>query len=181
MEQICMLGRWFHPDHTFRSKQISSALHHKIHPPNQSGDLAPKPDNNSTYNGYKWGQIGKPNRLATNRDHRSRCSTPTQLDVLYLNRSPKSTAIPLQKHGTTPNTTFKILKSRKSMPLCMPGRLDRDNSSDTRNIARICRAKITTSSTGPGPGLKSASPAGISRIELERSHKLRRDYLEAAS
>ena len=59
--------------------------------------------------------------------------------MLYLNRSPKSTAIPLQKHGTTPNTTFKILKSRKSMPLCMPGRLDRDNSSDTQYCTNLSR------------------------------------------
>ena len=59
--------------------------------------------------------------------------------MLYLNRSPKSTAIPLQKHGTTPNTTFKIFKSHNSMPLCMPGRLDRDNSSDTQYCTNLSR------------------------------------------
>jgi hypothetical protein len=112
-------------------------------------------------------KVGKPNRLAPNRDRGSRVSTPTQLEVLYLKSKPQN---PPQSHrrSTEPQPI------QNCAPSACPDAWVKVNRGDTQYCTNLPPPPHKPPATGPGSGPKSASPAGIIRIELERKPQVTR-------
>lgn len=97
----------------------------------------------------------------------SRFSTPTQLEVLYLKSKPQN---PPQSH----RRSTEPVAIQNCAPSACPDAWVKVNRGDTQYCTNLPPPPHKPPATGPGPGPKSASPAGIIRIELERKPQVTR-------